>query len=248
LDGFAQTQAMNWLVKQDSLYLCPNDTNLAQRYSLAVLWYNSGGESWLQCKNNTATGACDDNEPFLSSGHECQWMGVGCDLNLSVTALHLDERNVTGTLPSELESLVYLQEIDMDSNSISGTLPSWLGEFEFLEIIDMDTNNLSGSIPLTLYNAAALRVLDLDSNKLTGSISDDIENLTELYFLQLDFNMLTGSIPSVLGQLSELQYLSLFGNNFTQPIPADLCGGTMTIYANCDICTVDECCSACLNV
>lgn len=247
LDSSAQSRALDWLVNQDLLHICPGADNLAQRYTLAVLWYSCAGESWLPCNNATV---CDE-EPFLSRAHECQWRGVGCDSNLEVTALHLGERNVTCALPAELASLVYLQEIDMDSNRISGTLPSWLGELEFLEIIDLDTNNLTGSIPASLYNATALQVLDLDGNTLTGSISEAIVNLTELYFLQLDFNVMTGSIPSALGQLTALQYLSLFGNNFTSPLPTGLCGGgssSMTIYANCDICTVDECCSACLDV
>ena len=241
----AQSKAYQWLVNDDLMQTCPDDSHLTQRYILAVLYFSTAGETWVGCTKDPTP--CDE-EPFLSGEHECAWEGVGCNSDNQVTALHLDEHNMTGTLPAELGSLVHLIELDMDSNALSGVIPSSLGQLEFLEIIDLDRNGLIGSIPEQIYNVSTLRVLDLDGNSLTGTISSDVDRLTQLYYIQLDFNLLTGNIPSQMGALGDLRYVSFFGNNFTAPIPNELCVDGRELFANCTICTIAGCCTACLDV
>jgi Leucine-rich repeat (LRR) protein len=234
--------AFEWIVYTDEA--CPNSTNLLQRFTLALFYYTCGGPSW------TMSG----NETYLSStGNECDWYGIECDDNHSVTALHFDNSSVVGTLPKELATLRNVQELNMDSNRIVGSIPSWFDQWTQLEVVDMDHNLLTGSIPSSLYSISTLRVLDLDSNALTGTISDSgLANWLEtLYFLQLDFNQLDGTLPSILGQFPVLQYLSIFGNNFTETILSNidnLCNDRRTIYANCDLCQNSTCCAACLDV
>jgi Leucine-rich repeat (LRR) protein len=263
---YAQDQALQWLIYNDDLSLCPHEAAfhvaLVQRFILAVFWYTCGGPYWT-LSNATVSSFLNASRP------ECQWHGVQCDLNHAITALHLDNSNVScpASLPNEMAALSYLIELDMDSNAIAGTIPDWMGTaWSHLEIIDLDSNRLTGSIPLSLYQATALRVLDLDHNALSGTIDGGVSNWTNLFFLQVDFNRLSGTIPSSLGALSQLHYLSLLGNNFSATLPSSLCSHNSStasnnrtnataasdpaariVYANCQLCTMDDCCSACLN-
>jgi hypothetical protein len=241
-----QQAAFEWLVHNDEQVTCPNATKLVQRYALAAFWFACGGDNWSIAK--------EQSNSFLSKAvGECEWNGVSCDDNDNVVGFHLDENNITGTLPTELASLRFLRELNMDTNHLSGPIPSWIVQWKKLEVLDLDHNHFTGSIPSSLYSISTLRVLDLDSNALTGTLSESgIENwIDSLYFLQLDFNEFVGTIPSVLGKVSNLQYLSMFGNNFTSTLISsieDLCDGTITIYANCNLCQNSTCCTACLDV
>lgn len=234
--------AFEWIVYTDEV--CPDSTSLLQRFALALFYFSCGGSSWTMSGEETY---------LTSTESECDWYGVDCDSNKTVTALHFDNSSVVGTLPRELVVLRNIKELNIDSNRIVGSIPSWFDQWTQLEIVDMDHNLLTGSIPSSLYSISTLRVLDLDSNALTGTISDSgLANWLEtLYFLQLDFNQLVGTIPSILGQFPVLQYLSIFGNNFTETILStieNLCDDTRTIYANCNLCQNSTCCAACLDI
>lgn len=248
-----QYKTLEWITDYDELYLCPGDENLKQRYILSLVFFGASGGNWSSCDNNSTNTTCTAF-PFLSPIHECEWTGVGCDSNNYITSIHLDERNISGSIPSEFRGLTHLVELDMDSNRLTGTIPSELGQLSRLEIIDLDKNFLTGTIPEGLYDATGLRVLDLDTNSLNGTVSTRIGQLTELYFLQLDFNLFSGSIPSELGNLGKtLKYISLFANKFEaeSSIPDGLCNNSteqssgITLYADCDICGTSNCCTAC---
>jgi hypothetical protein len=109
--------------------------NGAQRFVLAVFWYTCGGPHWTLSNASEVT--------FLNASRpECQWHGVQCDLNQAITALHLDNSNVScpASLPTELAALSCLVELDMDSNAIAGTLPNWMGTaWPQFEILDLDS-------------------------------------------------------------------------------------------------------------
>jgi len=245
-----QSQAYNWIVNLDPMMLCPDSSELIERYILAVLSFSLSSDSWPKCPSS----ADCDSSMFLSGSDVCEWDGIVCNSSGSVTSLRLDELGLTGTLPEEIGGLTQLTEIDMDSNGMTGPIPESVGRLSLLEILDIDNNALIGTIPGSIYGLSALRVIDLDGNALSGTVSTEIGRLTQLYFLQLDFNLFNGSIPSELGSLQGLKYLSLFGNGFTGALPGDLCSSSTsidrTVYANCDVCTAaaDECCTACLSV
>lgn len=185
---------------------------------------------------------------FLSELNECFWDGVECNALYEVSNLRLDDLNLTGTLPN-LAGLSSLVELDMDSNMLSGVLPKWIGDLATLEIVDLDSNKLTGTIPTELGSASSLRVIDLDGNKLVGSVPEELGQLESLYFLQLDFNQLTGSVPSSIIGIPTLEYLSVIGNNFTEPLSIEFCDKQpLELYANCEMCSIAECCTACLTL
>jgi hypothetical protein len=241
----AQFKALNWITNLDSLYLCPDDPTLAQRYILAVLYYQTSGDNWLRCTSDGLT-SCD-GAAFLSAESECKWGGIGCDTNGQVTDVSLSSNNLAGFLPSEIGSLAFLEELLMDKNALTGPIPDSFGALASIEFLDMDNNNLTGSIPLELYGASTLRVIDLDHNDFSGVLATEVGQLTDLFFLQLDFTGLSGTVPSELAALPELQYLSLFVTDFSSPIPESLCERGIKIFANCDICATDGCCTVCVS-
>jgi Leucine-rich repeat (LRR) protein len=230
------TKTYYWLIGEE--VDCPETRNIVQRFTMGTLYFGLTG--W-NCTSE-ANESC-----FLSIDDECSWVGVSCNNNGQVTSLRLDDLELSGNLP-DLSHLSMLVELDMDSNTLSGTLPTWIGELPYLEIVDFDSNNLTGTIPTEIGNASKLRVIDLDGNQLSGSIPEEVGSLMNLYFLQLDFNLLTGSIPISLVDIPTLEYLSIIGNNFTDPLVIEFCNRQLELFANCDMCAVAECCTACLTL
>lgn len=94
--GSPQNEAFQWIVNEDTRYLCPDNPSLIQRYSLAVFYYSTSGDRWIECTAPTdfsseeAIAIADDNcniepvpgsgsEAWLTPSDECQWGGVVCE-------------------------------------------------------------------------------------------------------------------------------------------------------------------------
>ncbi|MFO7891109.1 MAG: choice-of-anchor D domain-containing protein, partial [bacterium] len=89
-------------------------TTLQSQDSLALIaLYNStDGDNWT------------DNSNWLSQPIE-EWYGVTVN-NGYVTSLELNDNNLNGTIPSELEKLFKLEVIKLNSNQLTGTVPTSL--------------------------------------------------------------------------------------------------------------------------
>jgi hypothetical protein len=242
----AQFKALDWITNMDSLYLCPEDPTLPQRYILAVLYYQTSGDLWSRCTSDGLT-SCD-GAAFLSAESECDWGGIECDTSGQVVAIKLSNNNLAGPLPMEIGSLAFLEEISMANNLITGPIPDSFGALPSIEVLDLDNNVLTGTIPVEVYDATTLRVIDLDHNDITGTLSSEIGQLSDLYFVQLDYTSLTGPIPSEFGSLPDLEYVSLFLTGFTGALPESICGRGIQLFANCDVCAEENCCTVCLSV
>jgi hypothetical protein len=104
--GTPQNLAANWIITDDSRYLCPDDARLIQRYSVAVLYYSTNGNRWTECSAPTdfddlaaiaeANANCEI-EPFplsgsnawLTPGSECGWGGIVCGRAGTVSTLDI---------------------------------------------------------------------------------------------------------------------------------------------------------------
>ena len=84
--GSPERKALDWLLDNDDAYLCEDDTNLIQRFSLAVFYFSTNGFRWASCSgiNNVE---CDGANAFLSRHHECSWFGIKCNSKFEVTQL-----------------------------------------------------------------------------------------------------------------------------------------------------------------
>jgi Leucine-rich repeat (LRR) protein/ribosomal protein L35AE/L33A len=111
--------------------------------ALVAVYNSTNGEQW---KNNTG---------WLETNTPCSWHGIQCK-NGHVTRLYLQYNQLTGSIPSAIEGLSYL------------------------EVLNMRNNALCGDIPVELMNLVHLWALSLDNNHLTASDSGLIEWLNNL--------------------------------------------------------------------
>lgn len=147
------------------------------------------------------------------------WEGVYLNSRGCVRELILSQKNLSGTIPSEIGDLSEVTFIDLYDNNITGNIPSQIGNLTNLETLGFGLNKLEGAIPSTISNLKSLEILDLNSNLLT-EIPSSIDQLEKLEYLYLDYNLFT-VIPSSIGDLTGLTDLSL-SNNQIQYLPASI--------------------------
>ena len=268
--GTPQKAALEWLVEADGYQVCPDDPNALQRYTLAVFYYSTLGDGWLDCSatptfaedtcDNVRVGTVDnDDSPKISGDYvwlspvsECMWAGVQCvEETESVDRLEFEGNRLAGTIPTELGHLTELEFLYVEQGNLGGTIPTELGQLSNLLGLDLDYNYLTGeAIPAELYNLSSLAQLDLNHNLLTGTIDSAIGDLTNLQFLQLGHNPITGTIPEELGNLN-LNAGGFENTLLTGTMPSGVCADPSPswLVADCGGETprlVCECCGKCL--
>jgi uncharacterized protein (DUF2237 family) len=89
-----QSQALNWLITQDGMKLCPGDLRIKQRFIMASFYFSTSGDTtWVGCGRNSVK-TCKINWSFivgdpitarygnatwLSAVDECKWGGIACN-------------------------------------------------------------------------------------------------------------------------------------------------------------------------
>ncbi|KAL7477659.1 hypothetical protein ACHAW6_003459 [Cyclotella cf. meneghiniana] len=225
--------ALNWILHDDPMQLNVSDSNLHQRYILALLAYQSGPGftstvKWLQL------------EP-QSNLNECEWSGVAC-INGRIQSLFLDDTNLSGTLPPEISGLKFLEALVMSANSISGTLPPEIGDLTRLGSMSFSSNFFDGTFPTEIgnlkelthldfrsnlmhgtfppiWNSEGLSYLDISHNQFSGTISPRIQHLMQLTQFYIEYNQFFGSLPSSMRQLKKLNDFRLSENQFSGTFP-----------------------------
>ena len=86
--------------------------------------------------------------------------------------------------------------LTLNNKELSGPIPSEIGNLINLTSLDLHGNQLTGPIPPEIGNLINLTSLDLHGNQLTGPIPPEIGNLTNLTILNFTENQLTGIIPN----------------------------------------------------
>ncbi|KAJ4847502.1 hypothetical protein Tsubulata_012251, partial [Turnera subulata] len=141
----------------------------------------------------------------------------------SLQVLCLQDNALNGSIPSQLGSLVALQQFRIGGNPyLTGEIPSQLGLLTNLTTFGAAATGLSGVIPPTFGNLVNLQTLSLYDTEVFGPIPPELGLCSELRNLYLHMNKLTGSIPPGLGKLQKLTSLLLWGNALTGPIPPEL--------------------------
>jgi Leucine rich repeat len=213
-------KARYWLDEEDTAMICPSDeAKVLQRYSVALMYFQFGGDNWNNCRADGGTCFQEDSTsvpaiPFLDKSNECLWFGLSCDNvprdalpsesnvvsadeYMPIISVDISDNALTGDLFPELFGLTGLQELTLDGNKgISGSIPDAVGQLTNLMALDLDDNAIVGTLPDSLYTLTNLEAIDLNLNSLSGAISDAIGDLTKLVVLQLDDNELTGKMPT----------------------------------------------------
>ncbi|KAH0870693.1 hypothetical protein HID58_077715 [Brassica napus] len=135
-----------------------------------------------------------------------------------VTGIVIKSQDLQGSLPKELASLPFLQELNLARNFLSGSIPAELGVLPLVQMILLG-NRLTGTIPKEIGNIASLERLVLENNQLSGSLPPQLGSLLNLQRLYLSSNKFTGKIPSTFGKLISLRNLRLSDNQFKGTLP-----------------------------
>jgi hypothetical protein len=181
----------------------------AERQVLLDLYRSTDGANWSEHDG------WDD--PDGEDNYVCTWHGVICEEHWThVQKLVLDNNNLVGTLPANLNTLTGLMALSLHGNQLSGPIPTLAG-LKRLEYLELSRNALSGAIP-DLGDLVAMESLNLGSNQLTGSLPK-LAAMRHLQFFDVGSNHLSGTLPE-LTALVELKLFRAAGNRFSGPMPA----------------------------
>ncbi|KAM0065839.1 putative transferase, protein kinase RLK-Pelle-LRR-IX family [Helianthus debilis subsp. tardiflorus] len=151
----------------------------------------------------------------------CVWEGIKCDNTRHVTAINLASKSLTGTLPSNLNSLSQLKTLSLQHNSLSGDLPT-LANLGFLTEVYLDANNFT-CIPsnffLGLANLQTFSISD-NLNLSPWSLPNDLSQSSNLQSFQASNANVNGFIPDIFNSFPSFQSLRLSHNNLTGTLPA----------------------------
>ncbi|KAL5202615.1 hypothetical protein ABZP36_013567 [Zizania latifolia] len=136
-----------------------------------------------------------------------------------ITRLRLHELNVIGQIPSELQNLTYLVDLDMGRNYLTGAIPPFIGKFTNMQYLSLGSSALSGPLPKELGNLTNLLSLGLSMSNFTGELPEELGNLTNLQQMYVESCGLTGPLPSTFSKLKNLKIMRVSDNGFTGKIP-----------------------------
>lgn len=213
----------------DSILVGAGEVSSSQIAALEFLYNSTNGNDWVW-KNETEYGIPWNFTVTSSSPNPCMdnWQGVSCTENCStssicnIVGLSLSSNNISGTLPSEIVSLAYVESISLTDQRLIGSIPSTIGQLLNLQSLALYNNYFSQEIPTALASLVLLTHFDISQNDLTGEFPTCLFSLSRLIALVLDKNDFTGSVPNDIGTLSALETLDVGYNDFYGTIPTTL--------------------------
>ena len=102
----------------------------------------------------------------------------------TTTWLMLDNKNLTGAIPPEIENLTNLMRIQLNDNQLTGSIPKEIGNLSYLQYLFLGNNQLTGEIPEEILNLNLVQ-LGLGNNQLTGIIPESICNVNSINNLEI---------------------------------------------------------------
>lgn len=105
-----------------------------------------------------------------------------------------------------------LVRVSLSKNKFSGCIPSYLNTLNQLQDLDVSFNALSGLTPPFLFSLPAIRHLNLSNNSLGGTLPPNLSCGNNLGFADISANYLTGELPSCLLPKSSQRTVKFAGN------------------------------------
>ncbi|KAJ6314009.1 hypothetical protein OIU78_017627 [Salix suchowensis] len=163
----------------------------------------------------------------------CSWEGVTChELTTHVIGLNLSGHNLSGLVNSiNFLNLPYLERLNLVNCNL-GEIPSFVEKLGGLVELDLSNNKIHGNVPKWVWLLESLVYLNLSNNFLKGfEVPPSTPFLSSLSFLDLGCNLIEGSIPTLPISIS---FLSLAKNKLTGEIPLSFCSmSNLTILDTC---------------
>ncbi|KAA8550719.1 hypothetical protein F0562_002403 [Nyssa sinensis] len=181
---------------------------------------------------------------LTNNGNLCNWTGIVCNTDGSISEINLSDANLTGTLTHfSFTSFPNLTRFDLNYNNLNESIPSTIGNLSNLTFLDLSINLFDGNIPREIGQLTELRYLGFFNNFLNGTIPYQVCNLQKVWYLDLGsnyletpdwskfsgmpllthlsfyLNELTLEFPDFIPNCWNLTYLDLSLNHFTGPIP-----------------------------
>ncbi|KAM0011894.1 putative leucine-rich repeat domain superfamily [Helianthus debilis subsp. tardiflorus] len=128
-----------------------------------------------------------------------------------IVFFHANSNSFTGLIPTELNKLKYLYELDLSNNKFSGNFPYQVLRGNKLLFLDLRFNNFAGVVPPEVFGLN-LDLLFINNNKFIQKLPDNLGQTTALY-LTLANNKFIGGIPPSIGRASNTLLEVLFLNN-----------------------------------
>lgn len=187
---------------------------VTQRDALVALYASTNGDSWT---NNDYWNS--DTVPL------CDWYGIYCPDSTNVTEIFLNNNNLDGTIPPEIEYLTNLKVLGLTNNNLKGAIPQEIGKLTNLYSLFLQINQLTGPIPREIGKLTNLQSLKLHDNRLTGNIPATFQELSSNCFVDISRNCLTGGfenlshVSTVIGENDQEASKCDSDNWFVIPLP-----------------------------
>lgn len=187
---------------------------VTQREALVALYASTNGDSWT---NNDYWNS--DTVPL------CDWYGIYCPDSTNVTEIFLNNNNLDGTIPPEIEYLTNLEVLGLTNNNLKGAIPQEIGKLTNLYSLFLQINQLTGPIPREIGKLTNLQSLKLHDNRLTGNIPATFQELSANCFVEISRNCLTGGfenlshVSTVIGENDQETSKCDSDNWFVIPLP-----------------------------
>jgi hypothetical protein len=174
-----QAQALAWLESSDAYDRSTlSDEQLVQRWAVAAFLAYGLATGWSG-----------------NSDSVCSWVGVSCDASGLVSAIERDNSGLSGSIIPEIGLFSSsLTTLDLGENSISGTIPTQIGSLLNLRSLRLDRNVMDGPLPDSIGNIGGLEELDVQRNLLTGQVPDSIASIGSLTSFLINTNDFTGTM------------------------------------------------------
>ena len=229
-----QGKAASWIAIDDQYQMdIPSPetdairTRFIERWTLAVLYYSSGGPAWNYNLNflqpidhcDWSELFIDDTGSFITMGvTQCVEQGAGYGDRIGdemVSRINLSKNGLAGRLPDEMQNLRKLENLTapFNPNLIDNASFDGLMSLTSLKHVELQYCGITGTIPDDVGRLVSLTFLGLGNNVLTGVIPDGLFQLTNLNVLGLDDNALEGDI-NAFAKLTHIEKLYIEGTYF----------------------------------
>ncbi|KAH6790460.1 hypothetical protein C2S51_005466 [Perilla frutescens var. frutescens] len=217
--GFSGLGNLKVLAVADNLIEGEIPSTLGDLTSLAIL--DLSGNRLEGMLPESLSNLCNVKELYLYgnrfSGDFPTFSGCISD---SLRLLYLGSNKFSGPLPSNLEHLARLRELDLATNKLTGPLPTNLGQLHELEYLVISDNSFEGVVSESHFrNLSRLKIFRANGNRFIFKPRRSWIPPFQLEGLTLRSWQLGPEFPIWIKHLKHLQYLSFASTGIVDTIP-----------------------------